>query len=150
LRFREAKLEDVASIVQLLANDPLGQKREDFSDPLPESYRVAFENIDADPQQELIVLENMDLEVVGTLQLSFLQYLTYQGGIRAQIEAVRIRDDHRGQGLGELLFEYAIKRARARKAHVVQLTTDKKRIAALSFYEKQGFKATHEGMKLHL
>ena len=44
----------------------------------------------------------MDKEIIGTLQLSFIQYLTYQGGIRAQIEAVRIRSDQRGQGLGQL------------------------------------------------
>jgi len=86
---------------------------------------------------------------MGTLQLSFIQYLTYQGGIRAQIEAVRIRKDKRGEGLGETLFKWAIERAKDRNAHLIQLTTDKKRPEALKFYEKLGFKASHEGMKLH-
>lgn len=87
--------------------------------------------------------------ILGCLQLSFLQYLTYQGGIRAQIEAVRIREDHRGKGIGEKMFSWAIERAKQRKAHLIQLTTDKKRPEALNFYEKLGFQATHEGMKLH-
>ena len=84
------------------------------------------------------------------MQLSFIPYLTYQGGIRAQIEAVRIRKDKGGGGIGDALFRWAIERAKVRGAHVVQLTTDKKRPEAKRFYEKLGFKATHEGMKLHL
>lgn len=148
MTFRKATKADVPFIVQMLANDKLGKLREDYRDPLPEKYYIAFENIDADPNQELIVVEK-EGEVIGTLQLSFIQYLTYQGGIRAQIEAVRIREDLRGEGLGQQMFEWAIERAKERKAHILQLTTDKSRPEALHFYEKLGFKATHEGMKLH-
>ncbi len=134
----------------MLANDPLGQKREDFQQPIPRSYQKAFDAIAKDPNQELMIAEMEDHQVIGTLQLSFIQYLTYQGGIRAQIEAVRVHSDHRGKGIGKLLFEWAIERAKAKGAHVVQLTTDKKRPEALKFYEDLGFKASHEGMKLHL
>ena len=149
MKFRKAVREDVPFIVQLLANDKLGQLREDYQDPLPVKYYTAFEQIDADPNQELIVIENEDGEVIGTLQLSFIQYLTYQGGIRAQIEAVRVREDLRGDGIGQKLFEWAINRAKERNAHLLQLTTDKKRPEAVRFYEKLGFKASHEGMKIH-
>lgn len=147
--FRKAKREDVVEIVKMIANDKLGKLREDFKVPLPDKYYVAFENITKDDNQELIVLENEKKEVIGTLQLSFIQYLTYQGGIRAQIEAVRIREDERGKGIGEKMFKWAIERAKERDAHLIQLTTDKKRPEAVRFYEKLGFKATHEGMKLH-
>ena len=149
LHFRKATQTDVPLIVAMLADDALGSQREDFRDPLPESYRLAFEKIKQDPNQELMVVENEEKEVIGTLQLSFIPYLTYQGGIRAQIEAVRIRKDHRGQGLGTRFFEWAITRAEERGAHVLQLTSDKKRPEAIRFYENLGFKATHEGMKLH-
>lgn len=81
--------------------------------------------------------------------MSFIQYLTYQGGVRAQIEAVRIGREYRGQGFGERFFQWAIERAKERKAHVLQLTTDKQRPNAVRFYENLGFKASHEGMKLH-
>ena len=149
MNFRKAKRSDVPKIVQLLADDKLGQEREDFQDPLPEKYYLAFDNINKDDNQELIVIEEEGKVVIGTLQLSFIPYLTYQGGIRAQIEAVRIRADQRGQGIGEQLFKWAIKRAKERGAHLLQLTTDKKRPDALKFYEKLGFVASHEGMKLH-
>ena len=88
--------------------------------------------------------------IIGTLQLSFISYLTYRGGIRAQIEAVRVHKEHRGKGLGKQLFEWAIHRAKEKGAHLVKLTTDKKRPEALQFYEQLGFTASHEGMKLHL
>lgn len=149
INFRKAQKSDVIHIVAMLANDKLGKLREDYRDPLPDTYYQAFEAIDADPNQELMVVENAELEVIGTLQLSFIPYLTYQGGVRAQIEAVRIREDIRGAGIGELLFHWAIDRAREKGAHVLQLTTDKKRPDAKRFYEKLGFKASHEGMKLH-
>ena len=147
--FRKANKEDVPTIVEMIANDKLGMLRENYQTPLPEVYYKAFERIDMDDNQELIVVENEDNEVIGTLQLSFIQYLTYQGGIRAQIEAVRIRNDQRGKGIGELAFKWAINRAREKGAHLLQLTTDKNRPEAIQFYEKLGFSATHEGMKLH-
>lgn len=149
LAFRKAHKTDVKYIVQMLADDDLGQLRENYQKPIPVGYQNAFEAIDRDVNQELIVVESGG-EIIGTLQLSFIQYLTYQGGIRAQIEAVRIKKEHRGKGLGEEFFRWAIDKARNRGAHVLQLTTDKKRPEALKFYEKLGFKASHEGMKLHL
>jgi GNAT superfamily N-acetyltransferase len=150
MKVRQAQENDLEQIIGLLANDKLGQLRETFSNPLPVEYYKAFKTIECDPNQHLVVLENELKEVIGTLQLSIIQYLTYQGGKRAQIEAVRIRQDNRGKGLGKALFEWAINQARQEGAHLVQLTTDKKRPKALAFYEQLGFIASHEGMKLHL
>lgn len=147
--FRKATRNDVAKIVEMIADDELGKNREQYQIPLPNEYLLAFENIDADQNQELIVVENENAEIIGTMQLSFIQYLTYRGGIRAQIEAVRIKKDQRGLGIGKAMFEWAIERAKERKAHVLQLTSDKRRPSAIRFYESLGFKATHEGMKLH-
>jgi len=149
MKFRQATKKDVPSIVAMIANDKLGMQREDYKTPLPEKYYLAFQNIDQDQNQELIVIENEATEIIGTMQLSFIQYLTYQGGIRAQIEAVRIHEDQRGQGIGEKLFLWAIERAKQRGAHLLQLTTDKKRPEAISFYKKLGFVDSHEGMKMH-
>ena len=149
MHFRRARKEDLVDIVRMIADDKLGKQREDYSDPLLKKYDKAFQNIDDDDNQELIIIENDLSEIIGTLQLSFIQYLTYQGGIRAQIEAVRIRDDQRAKGIGEELIQWAIARANEKGAHLVQLTTDKQRPEALKFYEKLGFRATHEGMKLH-
>ena len=149
MNFRKATENDVSTIVEMIADDELGKKRENFKNPLPIEYLNAFKKIKDDENQELIVLENENAEVIGTMQLSFIQYLTYQGGIRAQIEAVRIRKDQRGLGVGKTMFEWAINRAKERNAHLLQLTTDKKRPKAIKFYESLGFKDTHQGMKMH-
>ena len=150
MQIRKATSKDLAAIVELLAHDKLGAIREQFQTPLPTAYIDAFARINRDEQQELMVMESTTGKVVGTLQLSFIQYLTYQGGIRAQIEAVRIHHEFRSQGLGAQLFHWAIARAKNRGAHVVQLTTDKQRPEALKFYQDLGFTASHEGMKMHL
>lgn len=149
MKFRKATAKDVYSIVAMLADDALGKKRENFQNPLPTAYLKAFENISADKNQELMVVENEASEIIGSLQLTFIPYLTYGGGIRAQIEAVRIRKDKRGLGIGKAMFTWAIERAKERKAHLLQLTTDKKRPNAIKFYEDLGFTATHMGMKMH-
>ena len=149
MNFRTATRNDITKIVEMIADDELGKTRENYKIPLPTEYLNAFENIDTDKNQELIVVENENSEIIGTLQLSFIQYLTYRGGIRAQIEAVRIRKDQRGLGIGKIMFDWAIIRAKERNAHLLQLTTDKKRSKAIKFYEDLGFKATHEGTKMH-
>lgn len=146
---RKARLEDLSDIVHMLAQDKLGQLREQYEIPLPAEYVHAFEIIQQDPHQWLMVVESELNEIIGTMQLSFIQYLTYRGGIRAQIEAVRIRSDQRGQGIGQKMFHWAIEKAEQEGAHLIQLTTDKQRPDALRFYNQLGFKATHEGMKLH-
>ena len=146
---RKALRGDVPAIIAMIAIDPLGSKREKFEDPLPEVYYKAFEVIDADPHQELMVYKSDSGQVVGVFQLSFIQYLTYQGGMRAQIEGVRVHEDMRGHGLGEKMFLWAIDRAKEKGAHLLQLTSDKQRPDALRFYEKLGFVPSHEGMKLH-
>ena len=149
MNFRKATKNDVSVIVEMIADDELGRKRENFQIPLPSEYLIAFEKINSDENQELIVVENEDLEIIGTLQLSFIQYLTYCGGIRAQIEAVRIRKDKRGLGIGKIMLGWAINRAKERNVHLLQLTTDKKRPKTIKFYEELGFNQTHEGMKMH-
>jgi len=149
MNFRKAIDKDVSTIVEMIADDELGKIRERFQHPLPSEYLKAFEKINLDENQELIIVENENAEVMGTMQLTFIQYLTYQGGIRAQIEAVRIRKDLRGLGIGKKMFQWAINRAKERNAHLLQLTTDKKRPEAIKFYEDLGFIQSHEGMKLH-
>jgi len=149
LLFRRATRADVPTIVKLLATDKLGVKREIYCEPLPENYYHAFDAIDRDPNNELIVVE-VTGHVIGVLQITFLPGMTYRGGWRCLIEGVRIADEFQSQGIGRRLFEWAIARARKKGCHMVQLTSDKARLDAIRFYEKLGFVASHEGMKLHL
>lgn len=143
IEIRRAVADDVPAIVAMLADDPLGAKRERPGDP---AYAKAFEEIDTDPRQLLVVAVAGD-EVVGTLQLTFIPGLSRRGATRAQIEAVRVRSDQRGGGLGARLIQWAIDTARDHGAALVQLTTDATRKDAHRFYERQGFTPTHTGMK---
>ena len=147
--FRKATKNDLPFIVKLMANDKLGKLRENYQEPLPESYYEAFDIINSDQNQELMVAEN-NKEILGTFQLTFIPYLSFQGKVRAQIENVFVREDLTGQGIGKKMLEWAIERAKERNAHLLQLTSDKQRPRAIKFYEDLGFTASHEGMKLHL
>lgn len=146
---RPARIDDLVEIVRLLADDELGQTREVGDEVLPDEYLRAFHDIDEDERNELIVVED-DGWMVGTLQLTFIPGLTHRGSERAQLEGVRVATSHRSQGIGRLLFEWAIERARQRGCRMVQLTTDKRRPDAYRFYESLGFVSSHEGMKLRL
>jgi len=147
--FREATIQDLDRIVYMLTDDDLGNTRELYKHPLPENYINTFQSINLDPNNELIVA-CIGKEIVGVQQITFTPYLTHQGGWRATIEGVRIASSERGKGVGSMLIRWAIQRAKERGCRMVQLTTDKKRPEAHRFYEKLGFNASHEGMKLHL
>jgi GNAT superfamily N-acetyltransferase len=152
-RLRHALRVDLPAIVGLLADDSLGSGRERTEDLAP--YERAFDAIDADPSHLLIVGELLparagEAEVVATFQLSFLPGISRQGAWRSQIEGVRVADSLRGQGIGNMMVQWAIEESRRRSCALMQLTTHKTRAAAHRFYERLGFEASHEGMKLAL
>ena len=149
LQFRDAKASDVAELVKMLADDPLGSKREQYEDPLPEAYWQAFKAIDQDANHRLIVCEK-EGAIAGFFQLSFLPNLSRMGAWRAQIEGVRVNPLFRRQGIGRAMFNYAIEVSRKWPCQLLQLTTDKTRPEAVIFYQSLGFVASHEGMKLKL
>jgi GNAT superfamily N-acetyltransferase len=149
LAFRLAVFEDLPSIVRMLAEDDLGSQRERVEEPLLESYCLAFTEIEKDSNHEMIVAE-IDGEVVGTLHLIFIPSISYQGGLRAQVESVRVHGKYRGQGIGSEMMRWVVERARGRDAHLIQLTSHRSRKDAHRFYEKLGFSGSHLGMKLSL
>jgi GNAT superfamily N-acetyltransferase len=147
---RRATSADVPALVALLAADQFGAARDGVRDNSDlAAYSAAFEAIDADPAHILVVAESAG-QVVGTMQLSFLPGLARRGALRAQIEAVRVAEPARGGGLGAAMMGWAIDEARRRGCALVQLTTDKSRSGAHRFYQRLGFVASHEGMKLAL
>ena len=141
--FRDAQRADVAALVAMLADDPLGQARES-GDLAP--YLAAFDEISANPMHQLIVGE-IDGRIVATCQLTILAGLSRQGAKRALVEAVRVVTDLRGQKIGEALMAECEARARAAGASVIQLTTDKTRLRAHGFYDRLGYTPSHIGYK---
>lgn len=153
LRLRRATRADLPLILELLADDRLGASREDTSDIAP--YQRVFEAIDADPCHLLVVGELLGQgkpagPVVATFQLSFIPGLSRRGSWRSQIEAVRVSAQLRGLGIGAAMVTWAADESRRRGCSLMQLTTHKSRRDAHRFYERLGFAASHEGMKLTL
>ncbi|MEU7616079.1 GNAT family N-acetyltransferase [Micromonospora rifamycinica] len=144
---REAVRADLPAVLALLADDVLGRARE--HPEVDEAYERAFADITADPRNQQVVAERAG-EVVGCLQLTYIPGLGRHGAERALVEAVRVRSDLRGQGVGETMMSWVVDQARRRGCGLVQLTTDKSRTGAHRFYQRLGFVASHEGMKLTL
>ncbi|WP_405095025.1 GNAT family N-acetyltransferase [Micromonospora sp. NBC_01412] len=145
--FREAVRADLPAVIALLADDMLGKAR-DFTE-VDEAYERAFADISADPRNHLVVADE-EGALVGCMQITYIPGLGRHGAERSLIEAVRVRSDRRGQGLGREMMRWAIDQAERRGCALVQLTTDKSRTDAHRFYRDLGFTATHEGMKLAL
>ena len=149
VKFRQAILQDLNKIVNLLADDELGTVREDTSVPLNQAYFSAFDAIKKDPNNQLIVAVSAD-KIAGILQLTFIPNLSYKGRWRAHIEAVRIHKNFRSLGLGQQIIQHAVDLARKKNCHLVQLTSNKSREKAIDFYRKLGFVDSHEGFKYPL
>lgn len=149
--FRRARRQDLAAILALLADDAVARDRAGYAEEVSPAVLAAFEEIDGDASEELIVGERPapggGQEVIATLQLSILPGLSRGGMRRAQVEAVRVRPELRGQRIGEQLMAHAIARARERGCGLMQLTTDLRRHDAHRFYLRLGFTASHAGMK---
>lgn len=162
--FRQATRTDLSAIVRMLADDFLGQQRERYEDPLPECYLKAFREIDADPNNELIVATmsvppavaggltqaTQTEQIIGALQLTYTPSLSHQGGKGCTVESVRVDDKHRGKGIGREMMLWAIGRAKEKGCISMQLTTHATRKNAHRFYADLGFTGSHLGMKLKL
>ena len=146
---RQATREDIVAIVRLLADDQLGRSREELSEPLAESYYAAWEAINASSRDWLMIAEQAG-QLVGTLHLTLIPSLTYQGGWRANIEAVHVAAEARNQGIGQQLIEWAVNHAQQYNCVFVQLTTNVQRLDAHRFYQRLGFVPSHVGMKRYL
>jgi GNAT superfamily N-acetyltransferase len=147
LTFRTATRTDLPGIISLIADDQLGQARDDASLPLDQRYLDGFAAIQRDPNQMLVAVEQ-DGALIGCMQLTFIPGVSRRGAWRGHIESVRVARSKRGGGIGAAMFEWAIAECRRRGCSLVQLFTDKSRKDAHRFYERLGFKASHEGMKL--
>lgn len=149
VEFREARDDDLPGILALLADDDVAAARGGYvAEPTP-VLADAFAQIQRDPNNLLLVGEQ-GRQVVAVLQLTLIPGLSRGGMRRALVEAVRVRSDVRGFGVGAALMQHAIVRARQEGCGLMQLTTDKQRTRAHAFYRRLGFIDSHEGMKLAL
>lgn len=147
--FREAVDTDLPGILALLADDAVAAGRGGYAAEATAAVATAFADIQRDRNNLLLVGEQAG-GVAAVLQMTLIPGLSRGGMRRALVEAVRVRGDLRGFGVGAALMQHAIVRARQEGCGMMQLTTDKQRDRAHAFYRRLGFVASHEGMKLAL
>lgn len=148
LVYRAATPADLPFIVGLIVEDSVVATNDDPSDAMHADYTDALAAIDADHNQEMFVVE-LDGEPVGCFQLSYLPGLMRRGMWRGQIELVHVSAAKRNLGLGSDMMRWALERCREHGCNMVQLTSNKARLDAHRFYERLGFKKSHEGFKYY-
>ncbi len=146
---RPATEADLPRIVELLAQLSIDTPRETLGPPLPEAYRAAFQEIAFDPRQCLLVVESGG-RVVGTACVIIVPNLSHKGRPYAIVEDIVVDAAARGEGYGELLLRRANDLAKEAGCYKLSLTTNKRRKDAHRFYERLGFRATHEGFRIDL
>jgi GNAT superfamily N-acetyltransferase len=149
LTYRDATAADLGFIVSLIVEDSVVPTNDEPDRPDHPRYLAALEAIERDPNQR-IVIADYEGQPVGTVQLTFIPGINRLGEWRCLVEAVHIVPTHRNLGLGGEMIGWAIEQAKARGCGLVQLTSNKKRVDAHRFYERLGFKKSHEGFKLSL
>jgi len=148
VHLRRAVRDDLTPLIRLLADDAISASRGDAAREQDRpAYERAFDVIDSDPGQQLIVATTAEGELIGTMQLTVIPGLSRQGSSRLQIEAVRVRSDQRGKGIGGAMIRWAMDVAPGMGVRLVQLTSDAAREDAHRFYERLGFVASHVGFK---
>lgn len=150
ITIRDARREDVPSIVRLFADDDVGGHG-DTDDPsvLP-SYLAAFDAIAARAGQRLHVAVDAAGTVIGTFQTSVAQGLAGRGARSLIVEGVQVAAQARGWGIGAVMLHHAIGEAKRLGVSKVRLTSNLARLDAHRFYERLGFKRSHAGFSMKL
>jgi GNAT superfamily N-acetyltransferase len=163
LTIRRALFGDLEHIVRIYMADDMGGHGDGWDDSNRPGYERAMRAILASPVNRLYVavadaapldstrgLTTGGGQVVGTFQLTLTPGLVGGGRTRATMESVHVRPERRGGGIGARMVAHAVNEARAAGAATLQLTSNKKRLAAHRFYERLGFARSHDGFKLKL
>lgn len=106
-----------------------------LSQSSPPPTRQALATIIDDPNTHLFIAKD-DENIVGSLTLIIFRSPT---GVRARIEDVVVAESARGMGIGRLLTDAAIERARTIGAKAIGLTSRPSREAANGLYQAMGF-----------
>ena len=146
---RQAREEDVAAIVAILASDDIGGHGDTTDEAARADYLQAFHTLQRTPRETLYVAER-DGEIVGTFQTLLTTTLTGRGATSMIVEAVQTRPDMRGHGIGARMIGFCIEEARRLGLRQVQLTSNAARTDAHRFYERLGFAKSHLGFRYKL
>jgi len=148
---REANEADLPRVLELLDQLPLwaDAEREDQRSPVAEVYRAAFREIEGSARHWLLVVD-VGGRIVGTAVLIIIPNLSHRGQPWAVVENVVVEQAERGKRYGELLMQRTLAMAKEAGCYKLTLTSSKARADAHRFYQRLGFRATHEGFRYDL
>lgn len=109
------------------------------SSPNDEAIAAAVTGLISDPHTEFLLAGEPE---VGFAQVRFRPSV-WTGSDDAWLEDVFVVSEARGQGIGRLLAEGAVQRARKRGCGRIQLEANAANRPAVSLYEALGFRASH-------
>lgn len=135
LRIEPATVEDLPALADLLYD--LFSHEADFI-PNRDKQMRGLQLILEHPNRGRIFVLRHERKIFGMMNL-LLVISTAEGGFVLQLEDLVIRADHRGQGFGGRLLNYAIDFARQKSFLRITLLTDKINADARRFYLKHGF-----------
>lgn len=134
-------------IVELYRGDEIMKPWE--GEPTAAVYDEAYEEMAGNPSQLLLVAEE-EGRVIGTVQVTYVRHLMLSGVRIGIVEAMFVSPKAAGKGVGTALIDAVKEEALKHGCGMLELTSNKLRERAHAFYEKQGFRRTHEGFKLRL
>lgn len=152
VRLRRAVADDLRGLMALLSDDPISAARGDRADDADDrAYAGALRRVREAPLNDLLIVDDAEGALVGTLQLTVIPGMARQGATRLLVEAVRVSSSVRSGGIGSAVMRWAMHvAAPATGATLVQLTSDAARVDAHRFYTRLGFAASHIGFKYAL
>jgi len=146
---RMAEKRDVPRIVELYHELTITTSEvEHGRSPSLADYEQVFAKICSDPRQRLLVAEQQG-EVVGTIVLLVIPNLSHNATPWAFLENLIVTEKHRRRGLGRMLMEHAVGRARQSGCHMVELCSDVRRKEAHTLYNSMGFEAQAHCFRLY-
>ena len=113
-----------------------------------DDYQRVFTEIQDMPGYEFLVVED-DGAVAGTMVLLIVPNLSHGALPWALVENMVVDPRYRRQGLGRLLMDYAITRAREAGCYKITLSSNKKRPEAHQFYRSSGFDDSAHGFRMY-
>ena len=144
---RVAREGDIPRILELYRELAITTSQaEQHRNPSLDDCRRVFAEVSTVLGHELLVAEDKG-EVVGTMVLLIVPNLSHGASPWALVENMVVDQRYRRRGLGRLLMDYAIARAKEAGCYKIQLLSNKKRREAHRFYSSLGFEASAHGFR---
>ena len=134
-RIEPATVEDLPELAELLAE--LFTKESDFRPDQTKQLRGLRLILEQPNRGRIFVLRSYG-KLLGMINLLFT-ISTAEGGAVIILEDLIVVQDHRNQGLGAQLLEYALDFARQKDFQRITLLTDRLDEPAKKFFERYGF-----------